>query len=276
MGIEYSIGNSCLVYYPPYSCTFILDPLPEIIIDNSLVQYSGLNSTAVLQDYMSSAVSVNQLPAYTEKLGSALGGLLPIPNAVGLGALVISIILELILGTNDQVTTGDILRRVFAEEKASEIRDLMDEYMRRLTLNLRSPRLQLEDTRRIEAMLSVQLTRLKNSMLTDGHMSPRALSHWVNGAAFHAQMLIHQARLEDGDGSRATAALDLYQRDLNLLNDNYRTYVPNLDALCLRKHVPKLECNMELEGPKQYFSSVKQDIQALIKQHNTFKAVLNS
>lgn len=37
----------------------------------------------------------------------------------------------------------------------------MDEYMRRLEINLRNTQLQLEDTRRIEAMLSLQLTRAK-------------------------------------------------------------------------------------------------------------------
>ncbi|GAA6225963.1 uncharacterized protein LOC104944408 isoform X1 [Lates japonicus] len=91
------------------------------------------------------------------------GGLESVPNAVGLGCLVISMILELIVGKGNQISTGDMLRRVFAEEKASEIRDLMDEYMRRLSINLRNTQVQLEDTRRIEALLSTQLTQLKTS-----------------------------------------------------------------------------------------------------------------
>lgn len=159
MGQGQSMGNECLVYYPPHAGTYLVERQPEIIIDNALVQFSGLDSTAVLQGYMSS-VDVSQLPDYTEKLGSALGGLQSVPNAVGLGALVISMVLELVIGKRNQMSTADILRRVFAEEKASEIRDLMDEYMRRLSLNLRNSQLQLEDTRRIEAMLSAQLTRL--------------------------------------------------------------------------------------------------------------------
>ena len=48
----------------------------------------------------------------------------------------------------------------------------------------------------MEEQLASQLTRLKNSMLKDGHMDDRALKHWTNGAAFHAHMLIHIARLK--------------------------------------------------------------------------------
>lgn len=33
-------------------------------------------------------------------------------------------------------------------------------------------------------------------MLIDGHMISHALKQWANGAAFHAQMLIHMARLQ--------------------------------------------------------------------------------
>ncbi|KAI9529369.1 hypothetical protein NQZ68_011074 [Dissostichus eleginoides] len=55
-------------------------------------------------------------------------------------------------------------------------------------------------------------TSTANSMLVDGHMDSRLLKQWVNGAAFHTQMLIHQARLEGADGSRAVQAAGVYQR----------------------------------------------------------------
>lgn len=115
-------------------------------------------------------------------------------------------------------------------------------------------------------------------MLKDGHMSTRALSHWVNGAAFHTQMLIHQARLEAGDGARATAAVDLYQKDLSLLTDNYRTHVPDFSRQVETngQDISDVKCNLELEGPKQYFLSVKRDIPALIRQHNTFNVMVSS
>lgn len=150
----------CLLVQPDVFEDYLIDQPSEIIIDNSLVKFSGLDSATVLQGYMSSS-DVHQLPDYTEKIGSALAGLDSIPNAVGLGALVISMLLELIMQKKDEMSTGDILRRVFAEEKASEIRDLMDEYIRRLKTNLRDSQLQLDDTRRIENLLSTQITRLK-------------------------------------------------------------------------------------------------------------------
>lgn len=74
MGQGPSIGKTSLVYHPPRACAYLVERPPDIIVDNSLVQHSGLDYTAVLQAYMSSVVDVNQLPDYTEKLGSALGG----------------------------------------------------------------------------------------------------------------------------------------------------------------------------------------------------------
>lgn len=62
-------------------------------------------------------------------------------------------------------------------------------------------------------------------MLKDGHMNSRLLKQWVNGAAFHTQMLIHQARLEGASGSRAVQAAGVYQQQLNLLLENYKSYL---------------------------------------------------
>lgn len=116
---------------------------------------------------------------------------------------------------------------------------------------------------------------MQNSMTTDGHMTARALSHWVNGAAFHIQMLIHQARLEGGDGARASAYLNVYQEDLKLLNDKYRV---TMDFTKWYQKVYQFDfpkCNMEVEKPKQYFIDVQRDLQALIKQQNTFNVVVS-
>ncbi|KAI4899755.1 hypothetical protein NFI96_004474 [Prochilodus magdalenae] len=88
-----------------------------------------------------------------------------------------------------------MMRRVFGEEKASGVRDSMDEYMKRLSMFMNEPRKALEETERLEKGLSEQLTRLRNSMLYDDQMSSRSMKHWTNSAAFHVQMLIHAARL---------------------------------------------------------------------------------
>ncbi|XP_036936728.1 uncharacterized protein LOC119009503 [Acanthopagrus latus] len=199
-------------------------------IDSSILKYSGLNSTQVLDDYRDQVLysgDFSDAAAVVEKLGSALGGLKMVPNAVGLGAIIISIILETVGKTlgKESMGTAEMLQRVFAQEKANEVRDLMDEYLKRMRINLGKPQLQLAETRQIETDLSVQLTRLKNSMLRDGHMNSRFLKQWVNGAAFHTQMLIHQARLEGAGGSRAMQAAGIYQQQLNLLLEKYKNYL---------------------------------------------------
>lgn len=59
-------------------------------------------------------------------------------------------------------------------------------------------------------------------------MNSQFLKQWVNGAAFHTQMLIHQARLEGTDGSRATQAAWIYQTDLKLLLEKYKKYLESI------------------------------------------------
>ncbi|XP_034081608.1 uncharacterized protein LOC117552344 isoform X1 [Gymnodraco acuticeps] len=221
-------------------------------IDSSLLSYSGLNSTDVLDSYREQVFNDEEpldVPSIVEKLGGALAGFTTVPNAVGLGALIISMILESI--GEKTMGTAEMLQRVFADEKANEVRDLMDEYLKRLQINLGKPQLQLAETRQIELDLSVQLTRLKNSMLVDGHMNSMLLKQWVNGAAFHTQMLIHQARLEEADGSRAVRAAGVYQQQLNVIMDRYKKYLNGITSIRNRyvPHVPNRCYLYFYEGP---------------------------
>ncbi|XP_034081607.1 uncharacterized protein LOC117552342 [Gymnodraco acuticeps] len=225
---------------PPEERLALLDVLSDALfaseqwhgieIDSSLLSYSGLNSTDVLDSYREQVFNDEEpldVPSIVEKLGGALAGFETVPNAVGLGALIISMILEIVGKSLGKKTMGtaEMLQRVFAEEKGNEVRDLMDEYLKHLQINLGKPQLQLAETRQIELDLSAQLTRLKNSMLVDGHMNSMLLKQWVNGAAFHTQMLIHQARLEEADGSRAVRAAGVYQQQLNVIIDRYKKYL---------------------------------------------------
>lgn len=147
----------------------------------SFLLYSRLDSTAVLQRYFSSLLEYagTQAPAYMEKLGSALGDLARVPHAVGIRALIIAMILELVLISVKKapLDTSAILRQVFTEEKASEARDLMDEYLKSMQMHLGIKVPLLQDTNNLEAQLSTQLTRLKNSMLRDGQMTSCFLKH---------------------------------------------------------------------------------------------------
>lgn len=277
-------------------------------IDSCLLSYSGLNSNEELVRYRDQLFDV---PSAIEKLGRALAGLKAVHNAVGLGALVISMILESI--GEKTMGTAEMLQRVFADEKAKEVRDLMEEYLKRLRINLRKPQLQLAETRQIELDLSAQLTRLKNSMLVDGHLDSRLLKQWVNGAAIHTQMLIHQARLEEADESRAVGAAGVYQEQLNVIMDRYKKYlngitsIHNMGILRLKDHVPgrclvlyfnegplprheaarcyveydlcitgtelveHLFSKQQISWTKSYFSDLAADIPTLVRQHAAFQ-----
>ena len=207
----------------------------DVGIDETLLLYSGTQSLAVLSAFNSVLQNEAQhlIPDYVEKFGAALAGFAVIPHAVGVGALVISMIIQLAIKGSSTGKEGpaNIPRRVFAEEKALEVRDLMDEYVKRYKMNLRDDRLLLDDTRRLEESLSLQLTRLKNSMLQEGHMNSRSLKHWANGAAFHTLMLIHMVRLQKRDRrnfysakSKASTAINIYNADVLDLVQKYREY----------------------------------------------------
>lgn len=90
---------------------------PDVGIDETLLRYSGTNSNAELQAY--SDELRNSVPDYIDKLGSNLAPFDSVSNAVGLAALVISMILEIIMKKNRDAhgdTYGMVLR-VFGEEK---------------------------------------------------------------------------------------------------------------------------------------------------------------
>lgn len=180
----------------------------------------------------------------------------------------------------------------------------MEEYLKRMQINLGRPRLQLAQTRQIEMDLSAQLTRLKNSML-DGHMNSALFKQWVNGAAFHTQMLIHQARLEGAVGSKAMQAARIYQQQLNLLLKTYKSYLSRVIFVeaegmsyicCLYYHeneifVPRFQCiswpeigrcflesevvetmfkKPKITWAKTYFSNLAAQIPTLKSQNDTF------
>ncbi|KAK6321115.1 hypothetical protein J4Q44_G00080910 [Coregonus suidteri] len=106
---------------------------------------------------------------------------------------------------------------MFAEEKASTVYNEMEEALKRCTMNIHNEAKMKSDIVYVERRLSSARTTLKNSML-DGHMRTRSLKIWVNGEAFHVQMLIHLARLEEGgDSSQVLAAISIYQKNLEQL-----------------------------------------------------------
>lgn len=250
--------------------------LDEFKIDSSLQRFSGLNSADELNNYRDQVLYIGEAESVVSKVGDVLGGLSSVPHAVGLGALIISLALDVVAKSLNKETMGtaEMLERVFAQEKAKEVRDLMQEYLKRMQINLRDSQLQLSDTRQSEIALSVQLTRLKNSMLIDEHMDTHFLKQWVNGAAFHTQMLIHQARLESAeepDGSRAMRAAGIYQQDMNLLMEKLKTVIRNRDdSKHANKVIEVLFSKPQIAWTRDYFSKLQANIPALVRQNAVF------
>ncbi|XP_063338315.1 uncharacterized protein LOC134633388 [Pelmatolapia mariae] len=250
--------------------------LDEFKIDSSLQRFSGLNSAEELNNYRDQVLYSREVASVVSEVGNVLGGLSSVPHAVGLGALIISLALDVVAKSLNKETMGtaEMLERVFAQEKAKEVRDLMHEYLKRMQINLRNSPLQLSDTRQSEIALSAQLTRLKNSMLIDEHMDTQFLKQWVNGAAFHTQMLIHQARLESAgepDGSRAVRAAGIYQQDMNLLMEKFKTLIRNRDdSNIANKVIEVLFSKPQITWTRDYFSKLQRNIPALVRQNSVF------
>lgn len=205
--------------------------LPDIGIDKALLKYSGTDSNDVLQNYADELVA--STPGFIDRLGSGLAPLTVVPNAVGLGALVISMIMEICIKslTQQDANSYSLLRRVFGEEKGSAVRDTMSECMRRQKVFMDNDRQLLKELQRLEAKLSHQLTILRNSLLYDGQMSSRGFKIWVNGASFHILMMIGEAGLNVKTGRPASdyanaikGVINLYLHDLDNLLAKYKTF----------------------------------------------------
>jgi len=103
---------------------------------------------------------------------------------------------------------------------------VMEEYLKRCRIHLSDRGRLVQDSVRLEAQLSLTLTRLKTSLLggAGGGCDSRALRHWASGAAFHTQVLVHLAGLEGRTHppAAARAALEQYREDLAQIIPAYR------------------------------------------------------
>lgn len=217
--------------------------LPDIGIDESLQKYSGLDSNAVLQAYSEEMLKTAQ--GQINHLGSVLSPMTS--NAVGLGAFVISLIIEIIIkgGTQKSENTYSMFRRVFGEEKASSVRDTISEYVKRHRIYMNNDQQLVAEISRLEKQLSNHLTILRNSLLHDEQMSSRGFKIWVNGAALHILMLIHETRLniqtnqlksENLAINDIKRAIDLYLENLKDLLHIHKTYNYKINSQMFRTY----------------------------------------
>lgn len=94
---------------------------------SSLQRFSGLNSAEELNNYRDHVLysgELNQVASIVREVGNVLGGLSKVPHAVRLGALIISLALDVVAKSLNKETMGtaEMLERVFAQEKAKEVR----------------------------------------------------------------------------------------------------------------------------------------------------------
>lgn len=198
----------------------------DLAIDPTIVIFSGLQSNKFLHEKSSS--HFKNCPARMKELVVAGKALSAYPNAVGIGAVLIYWMLEEFIAAktssiNDSTSN---LKKVFAKEKESQIYNVIQSFFDRFKMFLRDSAKLQEETRIFERKLGSKLKALKNSLLS-GHMSSSGFKVWVNGAAFHIQMLIHLVRLERGDSEPVKVAIGNYQRDLDEIIDSFIKFKRN-------------------------------------------------
>ncbi|XP_070703909.1 uncharacterized protein [Pempheris klunzingeri] len=193
---------------------------PDLRVNRNIVMFTSLSSSDNLRrHYERRRVELGDHAAdWTKSLVEKLSGLTAAPELAGLGALAIAVLIDIVSSSPPEESTKEALRGVFAEQKASEVWDHIDECLKRCRMNINSRDDLKSDIKRIEYQLSAALTRLKNAMVRDGHMTSDGLRAWVNGAAFHVQMLIHLVRLGGTQTCDSVETLiSTYESELSLL-----------------------------------------------------------
>ncbi|CAJ1075478.1 uncharacterized protein LOC121503361 isoform X1 [Xyrichtys novacula] len=170
---------------------------PDLKVCQSILKFCSLSSTDSLkQHYEKRRTRASDHAAkWIKDLAEKLGPFTNAPELAGLGALAIAVLIDMVASTSSEEATIKALQSVFAEEKSSEVWNLIDECLKRYRMYIGDTTELRRSIHRMEDQLSTALTRLKNSILRDEHVTNQAVKVWVNGAAFHVQMLIHLVRL---------------------------------------------------------------------------------
>ncbi|XP_037649428.1 uncharacterized protein LOC119502483 [Sebastes umbrosus] len=206
---------------------------PDVTVHKSLEKFTSLSSSDNLRQHFEKRKKKagKRAADWIKSLAEKLGGLTSAPELAGLGALAIAVFIDTVSSSPPEESTKDALRCVFAEEKASEVWDQIDECLKRCMMHVRNKEQLRSDMERMECQLSAALTKLKNSMVRDGYLSSEALRAWVNGAAFHIQMLIHLVRLGGIQTCDPVERILLaYRSDLDTLFNKHREII---EAKCI-------------------------------------------
>ncbi|XP_073350515.1 uncharacterized protein [Pagrus major] len=201
---------------------------PDLRVNKTIKMFTSLDSSDHLRQHYEKRKEEagSRAEDWIKSLMEKLGDLTPAPELAGLGAPAIAVLIDMDSSGPPEESTKEALRRVFAEEKASEVWDHIDECLKRCMMHIDNTEELGPDIRRIEVQLSAAITKLKNSMVRGGYVTPEALKAWVNGAAFHIQMLIHLVRLGGTQScDPVERLLSAYLRDLDLLFKKHRELI---------------------------------------------------
>lgn len=206
---------------------------PDLTVNRKLQTLTGRSCSDSLKLHLKGKIdrSPFKAPDIMKALVEKLAGLSPSPELAGLGALAVAIFIDSFLVDSPGDSTKSVLQEVLAEQKVSEVWDLVDETLKRCEMHLANRRQLISDLQRLEAALSMALTRLKNSVLRDGQITSQALKIWVNGATFHLHMLIHQKRLEGATSCpHVENLISIYKEDLGRL---FRKHEEMIKSKCV-------------------------------------------
>lgn len=174
-----------------------LNEAVDFRVDQNIEKFTSSSSTDSLRHHYQQRrkEEPDDSADWIQKLMENFSTLTSIPELAGLGALAVAIFIDTSSSSPPNKSTQEALRGVFAEEKVSKVWDLIDECLKRTMIFINQRDELVNNIKQLEGQLSAAITCLKNSMVSDGHVSTRSLKVWVNGAAFHLQMLIHLVRL---------------------------------------------------------------------------------
>ncbi|XP_051936318.1 uncharacterized protein LOC127610342 isoform X1 [Hippocampus zosterae] len=189
----------------------------------------------------------SRAPTYLKDLIGRLSSFSDEPRLAGLLGLAVTMVMDLLVTSLSRA--GKTATGPSSCQRVRELQEVMEEYLKRCRINLADKTRLLQDSLRMEAQLSITLTKLKIS-LVDGNCDSQSLRFWASGAAFHTQMLIHLAVLEGRDEPlSARAVLEQYKEDLAQMVPAYRCYKRN--TVCVvkcRGGQPALSCELQDEG----------------------------
>lgn len=210
----------------------------------------NLDSRAGLQEQLQQLQGDigNRAPTYLRDLIGRLSSFSDEPRMAGLLGLVVTMVMDMAYTSSKQSSEvkGKSAGSSSAQQRVWELQEVMEEYLKRVRINLNDKNKLIQDSFRLEAQLSLTLTQLKTCLL-GGDCDSRCLRHWASGAAFHTQMLVHLAGLEyKAEPLAARTALEQYKDDLTQIIPAYRRYKSN--TVCVVKCRGSLPASCDPSG----------------------------